>query len=83
MVVSNRGLDIYGRTLGVVFVDTINVNEKMIAEGMAWHFKRYDNNDAWAQMEIIARTLRKGLWIKNSPIPPWECRHLKKKKKRA
>lgn len=68
------GIDRYGRTLAIVFLDTINVNENMLSAGMAWHFKKYDKNPKWAELENKARDERRGLWKDDKPIPPWEWR---------
>jgi endonuclease YncB( thermonuclease family) len=70
----NMSLDRYGRTLAIVFLDTINVNENMLSAGMAWHFKKYDKNLKWSELENKARIERIGLWKDDNPIPPWEWR---------
>jgi len=75
----DMGLDIYSRTLAIVYVDTINVNENMLTAGIAWHFKRYDNNPHWADLEKNARSERRGLWQDDNPIPPWEWRRNRQK----
>lgn len=76
--IEKRGVDRYGRTLAIVFKDTINVNEALLSNGIAWHFKRYDNNPVWAEIENDAREKKRGLWSDKDPIPPWEWRKLKK-----
>lgn len=76
-VVTVRRMDVdrYGRTIGmVVTVDGVNVNEKLLEAGLAWHYKKYDKNDAWAKLETSARVNKKGLWAQKNPIPPWEWR---------
>jgi len=72
--VEDKGKDRYGRTLGIVFVDTVNINESLLAAGMAWHYKQYDKNKEWAEMEKRARSEKKGLWKDEKPIAPWETR---------
>jgi micrococcal nuclease len=67
-------IDRYGRTIGLVMIDSINVNEELLKAGLAWHYKRYDKNPKWASLEVEARHSRKGLWLKTSPISPWEWR---------
>lgn len=68
------GRDRYGRILGIAFLDTININERLLAAGMAWHFKRYDNHPGWAKLENEARANKRGLWQDKYPVPPWEWR---------
>jgi micrococcal nuclease len=64
----------YGRTIGMVTIDGVNVNEKLLEAGLAWHYKKYDKNPEWAKLEEQARIDKKGLWIQPNPIPPWEWR---------
>ena len=70
--------DKYGRILGEVFVGEVNVNLKMVQDGLAWHFKRFDNSPTYAQAENEARAKKVGLWKDANPIPPWEFRKAKK-----
>ncbi len=74
------GTDRYRRTIAMVTVDGINVNETLLKAGLAWHFIEYDKNPAWTEMEVAARRLKKGLWAQPNAIPPWEFRKRKKKK---
>jgi micrococcal nuclease len=69
--------DRYGRTIGMVTINGVNVNEKLLEAGLAWHYKTYDKNPEWARMEQEARTKRKGLWVQSNAIPPWEYRRMK------
>lgn len=70
--------DRYGRVVGIVTVDGVNVNEALLQAGLAWHYKTYDDNPAWAQLEQQARQAKKGLWSIPNPIPPWEWRRNKR-----
>jgi micrococcal nuclease len=76
--VKTMNKDRYGRTIAIVTIDGRNVNEELLKAGLAWHFKRYDKNAVWAQLEEKAREEKKGLWVMPNPIPPWECRKVKK-----
>jgi len=66
--------DRYRRTIGVVSIDGINFNEKLLEAGLAWHFKKYDKNPAWAKLEETARKNKRGLWVNANPVQPWEWR---------
>ena len=66
--------DKYGRVLGEVFVGTTNVNLRMVKDGLAWHYKHFDNTPTYAQAEVEARAKKIGLWKDANPIPPWEFR---------
>ncbi len=56
-----------------------DVSAKMIAAGYAWHFKKYNNELALAQLEIEARAKRIGLWAEKNPLAPWEVRAMHRK----
>ncbi len=78
--IEHRGKDQYGRTLGIVMMGNIDINEYMIAQGVAWHFKRYASSqpqeeaDRYSKAEEIARKNKKGLWVQDNPTPPWKFR---------
>jgi len=78
VTVRTKSKDRYRRTIGIVTVDGKNVNEKLLEAGLAWHFKKYDKNPAWAKLEETARKNKRGLWAHASPIPPWEWRRGKR-----
>jgi micrococcal nuclease len=73
--VTDKGLDRYGRTIGITIMSDTNVNELMLKRGYAWHYKQYDHNSLWNAYEKDARKLRKGLWVDENPIEPWNWRH--------
>src|SRR5690606_5194080 len=67
-------IDRYGRTIGVVWVDTINVNLKLLLKGLAWHYKHFDQSIEFAHAELSARENKRGLWAQPNAVPPWEYR---------
>lgn len=78
VVVREMDIDRYGRTIGMVTISNLNVNEKLLEVGLAWHYRKYDNNKAWAEIEKRARENKRGLWMDVNPTPPWEYRNSKK-----
>jgi len=70
----DHGVDRYNRVLAVVYVDGMNVNETMVRNGFAWHFKTYSKDKVLAQLEIDARTAKRGLWSQSNPVAPWDFR---------
>ena len=80
MVVEWKENDTYGRTLGKVRQDGVDVNLQMVKDGMAWHYKKYSKSSELSGAEAEAKAGKKGLWADPSPMPPWEFRKLKKKK---
>lgn len=72
--VVDHGDDRYGRTIGTVFVDGLNINEEQIRRGMAWVFVRYAREDRLFAIEQEAKQADRGLWTDAEPVPPWEWR---------
>jgi micrococcal nuclease len=72
--VEKKGNDRYGRILGVLWIEQVNVNVLMVRKGYAWHFKKYSKDKELADAEEIARAEKLGLWSKGDPIAPWEWR---------
>jgi len=67
--------DRYNRTIGVLLLeDETNVNQLMVRNGLAWHFKRYSSDKTYHQLEQEARKQKAGLWKEDNPVPPWEWR---------
>lgn len=73
--------DRYGRFIGKISANQIDVCLEQVRRGMAWHYKQYQRDQspadrqAYAAAEDIARTNHVGLWRDAHPIPPWEFRH--------
>jgi len=59
--------DRYRRRIGTVCVGDVNVNESMVANGWAWHFKRYSTDEKLAKLETEARRAKRGLWVAPDP----------------
>lgn len=71
-------MDKYRRTVGKVFVDGKDVNIEQIKAGLAWHYKKYadeqpaEDRITYAQAEVEARAAKIGLWQDPNPTPPSE-----------
>jgi micrococcal nuclease len=76
--VVKSGDDRYGRTLGMVYVGKLCVNEELIRQGLAWHFKKYNKDPELARLENEARAAKIGLWAMDNAVAPWEFRKIKK-----
>ena len=66
--------DRYGRVIGQISVDGIDVNAELVRLGFAWVYRKYSNDAVLLQLEEVARTEGLGLWADSNPIPPWEWR---------
>ena len=66
-----RGLDKYGRTLAVCFVDGRDINAQMVRQGYAWAFVKYSTS--YVKEEAAAKAEGLGIWQSPSQ-PAWEFR---------
>lgn len=70
--------DQYKRVVGIIRYAGRDINQEMIAEGMAWAYRSYLHTpyaSEYINAESVARLNRKGLWRDKNQIPPWEFRH--------
>jgi len=75
VTVRSAGSDPYGRTLGeVILPDGRSLNRELVANGLAWHYRRFSADRDLARLEEEARAARRGLWSDPHAIPPWEFR---------
>jgi hypothetical protein len=70
-----RDVDRYNRTLGHIYIDDRWINKELVAEGMAWHYKHFNQDARLEDAEVKARQAKLGLWADPNPVPPWEFRH--------
>lgn len=76
--------DRYQREVGKVIINGRDANLKQIEAGLAWHYKKYANEQSsadqqtYAAAEVLAQQGRKGLWSEVNPTPPWDFRHQQK-----
>jgi len=70
-----RGEDRYGRTLATVTCAGIDANAEQVRRGWAWVYVRYaPKNSPLYALEREARLEKRGLWVDDDPVPPWEWR---------
>ncbi len=69
-----KELDRYGRIVGVVYLDSVNINLEMVKKGMAWVYKTYNREPSFLEAEEIAKKSKIGLWKDPDPTAPWEFR---------
>ncbi len=67
--------DRYQRTLGFVYVGKHSVNQELVEEGWAWHYKKYSTDERLAHAETAARTAKIGLWKEPQRVAPWDWRN--------
>ena len=69
--------DRYGRTVGRVYVDNVDVNAEMVKQGAAWVYRQYAKDQSLLALEQQAKAAKRGLWAlpEAQRMPPWEWRH--------
>ena len=72
--------DKYGRIVGKVTVDDVDICLQQLVLGMAWHYKKYQTEQSasdravYSETELKSKSLKLGLWTDDTPMPPWEFR---------
>lgn len=73
LIINNK--DRYGRTVGTIILpDGRSLNEELVRNGYAWHYKAYSKDQNLANAEVDARRFKRGLWQDPNPIAPWDFR---------
>ena len=76
--------DRYGRSVGIVYIDQLDVNHNMIKEGNAWAYRKYlktlpgHKGIHYIEAETTSKLQKKGLWALDKPISPWQYRKEKR-----
>jgi len=80
VLVDYQKKDKYGRVVGKVLLNSVDVCLEQVKRGMAWHYKQFANEqsktdqEGYAQAELTAQAQSIGLWKEKSPTPPWVFR---------
>ena len=80
VVVEWSKLDRYGRIVGKIEVEGIDVNLSQVREGSAWVYVQYlrelpaADRQLYLEAQQQAREERRGLWRDSDPEPPWQWR---------
>ncbi|HBB88974.1 MAG TPA: hypothetical protein DC047_15320 [Blastocatellia bacterium] len=73
-------VDKYRRTVGTIMLDGHDVNIEQVKAGLAWHFKKYEDEQSpqdritYAAAEQTARAAKLGLWQDANPTVPGDWR---------
>ena len=79
--------DRYKREVCTIYLDDLDVNLALVKAGLAWHYKKYSfeqsifDRKRYSSSEVTARKSKKGLWIEETPLAPWDWRRKKKNSK--
>lgn len=74
--IETQAIDQYGRTLALVSVDGINVNEEQVRRGMAWAYSRSRASRHYSSLQSAAQQARLGLWHRSDPQKPSQWRKI-------
>jgi len=70
--------DKYGRGIAIVTLpDSTCLNEALLAAGLAWHYKLFNMDRTYAELEKSAKEKKLGLWDDENPTSPWKYRNKK------
>ena len=84
VTVETEKKDRYGRAVGKVLINGMDVNLEQVQRGFAWHYKEYEREQSANDRKLYdfaekeARTTRRGLWRDAEPLAPWEFRKAKR-----
>jgi endonuclease YncB( thermonuclease family) len=66
--------------LGKVLLDGQDICHQQIKAGLAWHYKKYQNQqplvdrETYSASETAAKNEKLGLWSDPRPVAPWDFR---------
>ena len=81
IIIKGKTYDKYGRLLGTIYIDGINVNEMMVQTGNAWWYESFDSkNSKVRDLQIKAKEGKLGLWKNPNAIEPEEYRRKEREK---
>ena len=71
----------YGRIIGQVFLDKIDIGLLQVSEGNAWYAAKYrshlpntEHQKKYYEAEQKAQQLKRGLWADDDVMSPWDWR---------
>jgi micrococcal nuclease len=74
--IDSQAVDQYGRIVGLISVDGLNINQEQVKRGMAWEYSHYHSDQTYRALQSEARQAKRGLWAQYNPQAPWEWRKL-------
>jgi micrococcal nuclease len=79
VLVEYKNKDRYGRILGTVYVESLNVNEEMVRKGLAWQY-RYNKDKNLAKLQAEAKAKKLNIWSVKNPVDPYGYRKSRRRK---
>ncbi len=74
--VESNEKDRYGRVIGRVYVNGVDINRELVSSGAAWVYRQYNRDKSLLAVEADARVAKRGLWSlpEAERIAPWDWR---------
>ena len=73
--VDDRGQDVYGRQVGRLSVDGVDLGAEMVRSGMAWAYRFQTGKGPYAGLQRQAEKQKKGVFAsEDEPMPPPDFR---------
>jgi endonuclease YncB( thermonuclease family) len=70
--------DRYGRLVAAVTLpDGADLAEVLLQAGLAWQYRRYNQDPKYRELENQAREAGRGIWSAPNPTPPWDYKKRK------
>ena len=73
------GTDRYGRHLGRLYDNDIDINRELVEQGLAWVYDKYVTDKSFYDNQNSAKIKNRGLWQDSQSIPPWSWREKNRK----
>jgi micrococcal nuclease len=74
--IDSQAVDQYGRLVGLISVNGLDVNQEQVKRGMAWEYSHYHSDKTYVDLQRAARQAHRGLWGQTNPQAPWQWRKL-------
>jgi|SRR5690625_2214044 len=83
VIVRDYGADGYGRIIGRVYCDGVDVNAAMVEAGAAWVYDHHATDKQLYILQDQARDMKRGLWsTAKEPVAPWDHRYGQRQQER-
>lgn len=81
--VEAQAQDRYGRMVGRIYSNNVDVNAALVAQGAVWVYRQYAHDPALLRLEAQAQAAHRGLWAlpASQRIPPWEWRRTERERR--
>ena len=70
----NKGKWHWHRLIAEVYYKKENINQSLVKNGLAMHYKKYSKDEVYNTIEKIAKKNKVGMWSLPNVIAPWDFR---------